>query len=80
MKQVRYHNTALNEEEEEIPPLDIRERKFDKISYLIGDSGYWQATWAFILSLFQVVCTFHIFSFVFQVCCLSIVLITYNRD
>lgn len=39
----------------------------DVISDLVGHIGTWQLFWAFILCLFQIPSTFHIFSMVFQV-------------
>ena len=39
----------------------------DVISNFIGHYGWWQFTWTFLLSLFQMTVTFHIFAFVFQV-------------
>lgn len=39
----------------------------DIISNYIGHYGRWQFFWTFLLCLFQLPTTFHIFSFVFQV-------------
>lgn len=37
------------------------------LSKLLSDGGLWQILWCGILSIFQGVSTFHIFTFVFQV-------------
>lgn len=40
----------------------------DVISDLLGHFGWWQFIWCLTLSLFQFPSTFHLFSFVFEVC------------
>ncbi|XP_055853828.1 solute carrier family 22 member 4 isoform X2 [Episyrphus balteatus] len=67
MGKPRYHTTNIDDyDDDEEDSAKITALKFDQITYLFGDIGLWQATWAIILSMFQLVCTFHIFSFVFQ--------------
>ncbi|XP_055907802.1 organic cation transporter-like protein isoform X2 [Eupeodes corollae] len=65
MGKPRYQSTKIDNDDDE-EDLESVALKFDKISYLIGDCGLWQSMWVIILSMFQLVCTFHIFSFVFQ--------------
>lgn len=55
---VNFH--SLNEDE-------IEWVQSQRLYYILGHIGIWQILWCFLLSTFQSVSTFHIFTFVFQV-------------
>lgn len=63
-EKISVHSVKLDgdddDEEEENASTDI-------ITDYIGDYGLWQFFWTFLLCLFQLPCTFHIFALVFQV-------------
>lgn len=46
---------------------EIESLQSKRLSSILRHGGLWQATWCGILSIFQGVSTFHIFTFVFQV-------------
>ncbi|XP_046806778.1 organic cation transporter protein isoform X2 [Lucilia cuprina] len=50
---------SLNEDE-------IEWVQSQRLYHILGQGGLWQIVWCFILSMFQGVSTFHIFTFVFQ--------------
>lgn len=58
-----YEVNIVNDEQEDLS----KDVDSDIISNNIGHFGLWQFIWTFLLSLFQVPTTFHIFAFVFQV-------------
>lgn len=65
-------NTNLNSRMVEAPTTNSKEKIYvddecDAIGDLIGHYGKWQFVMTFLLSLFQVPNTFHIFSPTFQV-------------